>query len=237
MTYVIAAALLVGAVAILTLPWSRRDPADFTTAELGYAWRGPRGAVIGALRQLVDAGTLQPSRVRGMARTDTSLPSGTDPFTRAVYSATGVRRGPSALQEYPGVRKALPAVAERARAAGLRVGKVRRALGSAAALAAPVNVLVAHGFRDVTGIVVGVVMVLVAAWLVVLRGTTIAGTRTLGAAEQGDTSALRGSGRRGMGWGFANLSSGAGSLPEHNAPTSSFGANGDFGGGGDSSGY
>jgi hypothetical protein len=62
MTYAIVGALLVAATAVLTLPWSRRDPADFTPVELGYAWRGSRGAVQAALGVLHDHGLVRARR-------------------------------------------------------------------------------------------------------------------------------------------------------------------------------
>jgi uncharacterized protein (TIGR04222 family) len=181
MAYLIAGVLLGAAVAILTFPWSRRDQKDFTLAELGYAFRGPRGALAGALRTLVDLGVARPSRQQGVTHSDEPLPSGTDPFLRAVYGAISVPREPAELLDLPSVEKALAPVAARAITAGMRVGPARRAVGSLAALAAPVTALVAlaHGGDLVLGIVVSVVALVVFGWLVSLRGVTIAGTRTL----------------------------------------------------------
>lgn len=233
MAYVLAGVLLVAAVATLTLPWARRDPDDFTLAELGYAWRGPRGAIIGALRALVQADVVRLSRVRGVVRTDKPAPADTDRFIRVVYGTTDLPRSPGTLRELPSVTKALPPVAERVLAAGLRVGWPRRLVGSCVALAAPVVVLVAH--RDVAGIVLGVVAILVAGWLIVLRGTTIAGIRTLAAAPAG-SPAPRGSGRSGGSVGFAVLTGGTYVPVCVASPEGSFGWGSDFGGGSDSGG-
>lgn len=193
MGYVIAGALLVAAVAILTLPWSRRDPADFSLIELGYAWRGPRGAVVGALRVLGDLDVVRRSRSRGMVRTDKPLPVGIDPFARAVYGGLDQPRGPAALQELRSVEQKLGPVAERVLGAGLRVGPARRALGSLAALLAPVVALAALVLDSgdvVLGIAVSVVTVVVAGWLATLRGVTIAGNRTLGTQRGAEDDAV-----------------------------------------------
>lgn len=188
MAYVIAGVLLGAAVAILTFPWSRRDQNEFTLAELGYALRGPRGALAGALRTLVDLGVARRSRQQGVVHSDVPLPSGGDPFLRAVYGAISVPRELTELLDLPKVEKALAPVAQRAISAGLRVGPARRAIGSLAALAAPVTALVAlaYGGDLVLGIAVSAVAVVVFGWLMSLRGTTIAGTRTLRLQPSGE---------------------------------------------------
>jgi uncharacterized membrane protein YgcG len=194
MMYLIAGALLGAAVLILTLPWSRRDPADFSTVELGYAWRGRRGAVGGAMRDLINARVIGRSRLHGMVLTDKKLPHGVEPFVRAVYAGIGRSRGLSGFLSRTDVSKEMPRVAERVLGAGLRVGRVRRALGSLLALAAPVIALVELGKETgdaTTGIVVGIVTVLGAVWLVALRGLTIRGTRTLAAVPRRRFAARR----------------------------------------------
>ena len=187
MVYLIAGVLLGAAVAILTLPWSRRDPADFSNVELGYAWRGPRGAVTGALGVLMDVGAAKRSRRRGVVRTGERLPRGLDPLARAVYSGLGSFQGLGPMLNNKSVRDRLPAVARVVVRAGLRVGPVRRALGSLAALAAPVVALVAltRGVGDPgTAIPVSVVTVLVGCWLLGLRGVTVRGARTVATAPR-----------------------------------------------------
>jgi hypothetical protein len=176
MGYVIAVALLVGAVALLSSPWTRRDPDDFSVVELGYAWRGPRGAVVGALRLLVDVDAVRRSQVRGIARTGKRLPGGLDPIARAVYGGIGVRHHVRAFLSLRGVAERMPAVAGRMVGAGLRVGPVRRVAGTLAALAAPVVavVAVAHG-GGTTGVVVCAVTVAVAGVSLAQRGRTIRG--------------------------------------------------------------
>lgn len=199
MMYLIAGGLLGAAVAILTLPWSRRDPAEFSRVELGYAWRGPRGAVIAALHELIDAGVARRSRRRGIARGGEPLPRGLGALTRAVYGGIGESRRPSALLALRNVQAAVKPVASHVMGARLRVGAVRRALGTVAAVAAPVIafVTVARGAGDVvTGLIVGVVALAVAWWLVRLRGITLAGARTMAAALSGDDSSVRPATRR-----------------------------------------
>jgi uncharacterized protein (TIGR04222 family) len=184
MVYLIAGVLLGAAILILTLPWSRHDPADLSLVELGYVWRGPRGAVAGALRVLHDQGVVK--RIHGgMERKTRQLTRGADPFVRAVFAGLDVPRGPAALLDLPGVEEKLPPVAERVMAARLRVGPARRAVGSVAAVAPPVMGMVAlgHGVGPIAvGIVTVVVSVVVAAWLGSLRGITTAGLRTLATA-------------------------------------------------------
>jgi len=190
MVYVIAVALLVAAVAILTLPWSRRDPKDFTLIELGYAARGPRGALIGAMRTLVDLGVALRSRAHGLTRTSTPLARGAgDPLSRAVYQGIGNAHGLVGFMDLPSVEEALEPVAARVTGAGLRLGPGWRTLGSFAALAAPVvaATALARGAGHVAlGIPVGVVALVVAGWLLSLRGVTVAvpgyWRRVLGAA-------------------------------------------------------
>jgi uncharacterized protein (TIGR04222 family) len=180
----IAGVLLGAAILTLTLPWSRHDPADFSLVELGYVWRGPRGAVAGALRVLHDQGVVK-HIYGGVERKAARVPRGTDPFVRAVFAGLDVPRGPATLLELPSVEEKLPPVAERVMAARLRVGPARRAVGSAAAVAAPVMAMVAlaHGVGPIAaGGVTVVVSVVVAAWLGSLHGITIAGLRTLAMA-------------------------------------------------------
>lgn len=194
MVYLIAGVLLGAAVAILTLPWSRRDPAGFSTVELGYAWRGRRGAVGGAMRDLINERVVGRSRLHGIVLTDKKLPHGVDPFVRAVYAGVSRSRGLSGFLSRNDVAKEMPRVAERVLGAGLRVGPVRRMLGSLLALAAPVVALVAVGDEvdDVTtGIVVSIVTVVGAVWLVALRGITIRGARTLAAVPRRRFAARR----------------------------------------------
>lgn len=194
MVYLIAGALLGAAVAILTLPWSRRDPADFSTVELGYAWRGQRGAVGGAMRDLINERVIGRSRLHGMVLTDKKLPHGVDPFVRAVYAGIGRSRGLSGFLSRTDVSKAMPRLAERVRGAGLRVGRIRRVLGSLLALAAPVLSMIELGKETgaaTTGIVVSIVTVVGAVWLVALRGLTIRGARTLNAVPRRRFAARR----------------------------------------------
>jgi hypothetical protein len=185
MAYVIAVLLLVGAVGVLTSPWSRRDPADFTTVELAYAWRGPRGALGGAMRVLMDEGLARRVRGRGLKLTDKPPPEDLDPIVRAVYGGLDMPRGPAALLDLDELGDTLPPVAARVIGARLRVGATRRVVGSAAALAAPVVSIVALvngvGYALV-GIAVSFLTLLGAWWVLTLRGTTIRGGRTLAAA-------------------------------------------------------
>lgn len=187
MAYVISVLLLVGAVAVLTLPWSRRDPADFTTVELAYAWRGPRGAIGGAMRVLIDEGLARRVRGRGLKLTDKKPPRDLDPMVRAVYGGLDMPRGPAALLDIDELGDTLPPIAARVIGARLRVGATRRVAGSAAAMAAPVVAIVAlaHGVgHPLVGIAVTLVTVLGAWWLMTLRGTTIRGGRTLATAAR-----------------------------------------------------
>jgi uncharacterized protein (TIGR04222 family) len=186
MAYVIAVLLLVGAVAVLTSPWSPRDPADFTTVELAYAWRGPRGAIGGAMRVLMDEGLARRARGRGLKLTDKPPPEDLDPIVRAVYGGLGLPHGPAALLDLDELGDTLPPVAARVIGARLRVGAIRRVVGSAAALAAPVVSIVALAVgvgHALVGIVVSLVTLLGAGWLMILRGTTVRGGRTLAAAR------------------------------------------------------
>jgi len=194
MVYLIAGALLGAAVFILTLPWSRRDPAVFSTVELGYAWRGPRGAVGGAMRDLINERVVGRSRLHGIVLTDKKLPHGVDPFVRAVYAGIGRSRGLSGFLARKDVGKEMSRVGERVRGTQLRVGPVRRVLGSLLALAAPVVAMVELGNEvgdATTGIVVSIVTVLGAVWLVALRGITIRGARTLAAVPRRRFAARR----------------------------------------------
>jgi hypothetical protein len=227
MTYLIAGVLLGAAVAILTLPWSRRDPDDFSKVELGYAWRGPRGAVAGAIRVLMDVGAARRSHRRGLVRTGV-LPRRIDPLVRSVYSGLGTFQGLGPLRARKSVRDRMPAVARPVIGARLRVGPVRRVPGTLVAVAAPVVALDAL-LREVTAtsIVVSVVTVLGAGWLLALRGVTIRGVRTLAAVPRPATGAKRG--------GFASLGGGTPvgwMLADFGYPTSSFAIDtSDFGGG------
>ncbi|MGH8968175.1 MAG: hypothetical protein ACRDXB_23010, partial [Actinomycetes bacterium] len=142
MAYVIAVLLLGGAVAVLTSPWSGRDPAGFTTVELAYAWRGPRGAIGGAMRVLMDEGLARRVRGRGLKLTDKPPPEDLEPIVRAVYGGLEVPRG-AAFLDLDELGDTLPPVAARVIGARLRVGAIRRIVGSAAALAAPVVSIVA----------------------------------------------------------------------------------------------
>lgn len=239
MTYPVVGALLVAAVAVLTLPWSRRDPADFARTELGYAWRGPRGAVQAALGLLVDQGLLRARRGRAERRKGRP-PRTTAPLVRAVFESLGPSAdGVSSLLETPSVQDELAPVADRVIGARLRVGPARRVLGSLTAFVAPVTALVAlaHGVGNVVvGVLTSVVAVLVASWLMALRGVTIRGARTLAAAPP-DRRTHRPNGR---GARLSQLSGGVGWL---HAPACfgapSYGADvggGDDGGGGGSDG-
>lgn len=212
MAYVIVGALLVAAVAVLTLPWSRRDPAGFTRPELGYAWRGERGAVRAALGVLSDQGFVRARRGK-VTRRDKKMTRGGDPFVRAVFAALGPTEGDVfSLLEAPAVREHLTPVADRVIGARLRVGAPRRAAGSALAFASPVIALVAlaHGVGSaVAGVITSVVAVLVAIWLFRLHGVTIAGARTLAGAPADRTRRPDGEPARvsslssGVGWLFA----------------------------------
>jgi hypothetical protein len=187
MAYVIAVLLLVGAVVVLTTPWSRRDPAEFTTVELAYAWRGPRGAIGGAMRVLMDDGFARRVRGRGLKLTDKPPPPDLEPVVRAVYGGLGLPSGAAALLDLDELGDTLPPVAARVIGARLRVGAIRRVVGSAAALAAPVVsvvALVSGVGHVVVGVVLSVVMLLGAWWVMMLRGTTIRGGRTLAAAAR-----------------------------------------------------
>lgn len=186
MAYVVAVLLLVGAVAVLTSPWSRRDPAGFSTVELAYAWRGPRGAIGGAMRVLMDEGLVRRVRGRGLKLTDKPPPDDFDPIVRAVYGGLELPGGAVALLDLEELGDTLPPVAARVIGARLRVGATRRLVWSAAALAAPVVSIVALvsgiGYALV-GIAVSLVTLLGAWWVMTLRGTTIRGGRTLAAAQ------------------------------------------------------
>jgi uncharacterized protein (TIGR04222 family) len=208
MAYVLAGALMVAAVAVLTLPWSRRDPADFTRPELGYAWRGPRGAVRATLGVLHNRELVSVRRGK-VTRRDKKVPRGTDPFVRAVFDGLGPTADDvSTLIETPVVQEHLPPVADRAIGARLRVGAPRRAAGLALTFASPVIVLVAlaHGKGPVVaGVLTGLAAVVVAAWLAGLHGMTIAGARTLAAAP--GRRSRHGNGTRA---GLADMSAGSG---------------------------
>jgi hypothetical protein len=187
MAYVIAVLLLAGAVAVLTLPWSRRDPADFSTVELAYAWRGPRGAIGGAMRVLLDEGLARRVRGRGLKLTDKRPPRDLDPIVRAVYGGLDLPGGPAALLDLDTLADTLPPVAARVIGSRLRVGATRRLAGSAAAMAAPLVSIVAlaHGVGStLVGIVVSLVTAVGAWWVMTLRGTTIRGGKTLAAAAR-----------------------------------------------------
>lgn len=215
MPYVIVGALLVASVAVLTLPWSRRDPADYSRPELGYAWRGSRGAVRAAIGLLHDQGFVRARRGKVERRDKKKLPRGTDPFVRAVVEALGpTADSVSSLLENPAVQEHLTPVADRAIGTRLRVGAPRRALGSAMVLASPVIALVAlaHGVGSVVaGVVTSVVAALTAVWLLRLHGVTIAGARTLAAAPgrrvrraNGKPAGLSGM-SAGSGWVYASV--------------------------------
>lgn len=178
---VIAVALLLAAVALLSLPWTRRDPDDFSMVELGYAQRGPRGAVLGAIQTLIDVDAVRRSRVRGIARTGNRLPKDIDRLARAVYGGIGVRHQVRAFLVMKSVTEQLPAVAKRVVGAGLRVGTARRIAGTLASLAAPVAVIVglANGESIAIGIVNLVVTVAGAVFLWALHGATIGCRRSL----------------------------------------------------------
>lgn len=209
--------------------------------ELGYVWRGPRGAVAGALRVLHDQGAVR-STHGGMERKVPRPPRGADPFVRAVFAGLDVPRGPAALLELPNVEEELPPVAERVMAARLRVGPARRGVGSLAALAAPVMAMVAlgHGVGPTAlGIATVAVSVVVAAWLASLHGITIAGVRTLAIAP--GVRRRRCSARRGGVLSQATSLGGIWLLPGYGATDGGFGVVvGDSGGGhhgGDSGGH
>jgi hypothetical protein len=178
---VIAVALLLGATALLSLPWRRRDPDDFSMVELGYAQRGRRGAVLGALQTLIDVDAVRRSQVRGISRTEKRLPEGIDPFARVVYGGIGVRHEVRAFLTMKDVAKRMPALAKRVVGAGLRVGPMRRVAGTLAALAAPVVAIVelANAGGTAANIVVTVGTVAGAGVLLLLRGSTIGCVRTL----------------------------------------------------------
>jgi hypothetical protein len=232
MVYLIAGVLLGAAVMTLTLPWSRRDPEDFSVVELGYASRGSRGAAAAALRVLVEVGALHRSHRKGLRRKGNGLPQGTDPFVRAVFGGMVTPRSLDALLDLPSIAVRLPPVAARVRGAGLRVGPVRRALGSFAALAAPVvaGVGLTRGVGNTAvGVVVLVVTVAAACWLLALRGVTIAGARTVVAAPD-----LRAGDHEGSGGRLSHALSVGGTwlLPEFGSPDAGFGVvQSDFGGG------
>lgn len=181
MTYLIAGGLLGAAMVILTVPWSRLDPNDFSNSELGYAWRGPRGAVAGALRTLVEVGAAKRSRKRGVTRTGARLSPHIDPFARAVYGGLGSTGGVTALREMKSVQARLPEVRQRALHTRLRTGVTRRLVGTLATLAAPVVALVGvlRGVDIGVGIPVLAATVLLGGWLLTLRGATVRGARTI----------------------------------------------------------
>lgn len=209
MAYVLVGVLLVASVAVLTLPWPRRDPADFTPLELGYAWRGSSGAVRAALGVLHDLGLVRARRGRVERRDKKKLPRGTDPFVRAVFDALGpTADSVSSLLENPSVQEHLTPVADRAIGTRLRVGAPRRAAGLVLVFASPVIVLVAlaHGEGPVVaGVLTGLAAVVVGGRLLGLHGMTIAGARTL-AMVPGRRSRL-GKGKRA---GLADMSAGSG---------------------------
>jgi uncharacterized protein (TIGR04222 family) len=231
MAYVLAGALMVAAVAVLTLPWSPRDPKDFTRPELGYASRGPRGAVRAAIGVLHNRELVQVRRGKVKPR-NKKVPPGTDLFVRAVFEALGPTADDvSTLIEAPVVQEHLPSVTDRAIGARLWVGAPRRAAGVTLLFASPVIVMVAlaHGTGPVVaGVLTGLAVVVVASWLIGLRGMTIAGARTLAMAPA--RRSPRASGMRG-GWGV-----GVGGLYGGYAAETPGGGFGDGGGGGDGGG-
>ncbi|HYQ63954.1 hypothetical protein [Actinophytocola sp.] len=246
MAYVIAVLLLVGAVAVLTSPWSRRDPADFTTIELAYAWRGPRGALGGAMRVLLDEGLARRVRGRGLKLTDKPPPADLDPIVRAVYGGLGLPRAAAALLDLEELGDTLPPVAARVIGARLRVGATRRVVGSAAALAAPVVAIMAlasgAGYALV-GIAVSFVTLLGAWWVMTLRGTTIRGGRTLAAASRPRRNRPRRGALSGLvgtlptGWITADFGETASGLAVDTADVDTAGMDtADVGGGGDDAG-
>lgn len=166
---VVAVGLCVVAVALLTWPWRRAG--DVVPVEVGYAWRGRRGAVLAAMGVLIAGGLALPGRE--ISRLERPLPGGMDPLVRAVYDSLVVRRGVSSLLTRDAVRAALPAVARGSVRAGLRVGVVRRLAGSLVAVAAPVVAVLADSV--VTAVVTGVV----ALALLAQRGRTFAGRSVL----------------------------------------------------------
>jgi hypothetical protein len=131
------------------------------------------------------------------------------------------------LRARKSVRDQMPAVARPVLGAGLRVGPVRRVLGTLVAVAAPVVALDAL-LREVTAtsIVVSVVTVLGAGWLLALRGVTIRGVRTLAAVPRPATGV--------KGGGLASLGGGtpvSWMMAGFESPTSSFAIDAsDFGG-------
>ncbi len=174
---IIAVGLGVVAAALLTWPW-RSDAEQVEPVEVGYAWRGRRGAVLAALGVLIAGKLAMAGRDREASRLDRPLPDAVDPLVRAVYDSLGIPRGVKALLARKAVRAELPAVARRAVRAGLRVGVLRRAVGSLAAVAAPVVAAVAGN------VVVAVVTGVVALALLAQRGRTLAGRAAMGAVRR-----------------------------------------------------
>jgi len=171
---IIAVGLCVAAVAALTWPWRRTG--DVTPVEVGYAWRGRRGAVLGAIGVLI-AGRLALGGTT-TSRLERPLPDELDPLVRAVYDSLVIPRSVRALLAKDAVRAQLPAVARRTVRNGLRVGAFRRMVGSLAAVAAPVVAVLADSV--VTAVVTGVVALV----LLALRGRTLAGRSVLRQVRQ-----------------------------------------------------
>src|ERR1044071_1665264 len=107
MMLIIALGLCVVAAAALTWPWRRAG--DVTPVEVGYAWRGERGAVLGAVGVLI-AGRLALGGSTA-SRLERPLPDHLDPLVRAVYDSLVIPRSVRTLLAKDAVRAQLPAVA------------------------------------------------------------------------------------------------------------------------------
>lgn len=166
---VIAVGWCVVAAVLSTWPWRREG--DVEPVEVGYAWRGRRGAVLAALGVLV-SGKLALSG-REASRLDRPLPDDLHPLVLAVYDSLGIPRGVKSLLARKSVRAELRAVARDTVRAGLRVDVPRRVLGSLAAVAAPVVAGLAGS------VALAVITGVVALALLAQRGRTLAGWSVL----------------------------------------------------------
>jgi len=176
----VAVCLLAVAAVVLSLPWGRRDPEEFSAADVGYVRGGPVGAVLAALSVLYVEGLVRVrDGRRGFLRTLLPLPEEAEPLVRAVHSAL---ESPARLRRILGqwgVRRAVEASATRVYAARLRTGEWQRLAGTIASFAAvvvAVAALFADGI-DILGIAVAVVILVGAILLWRGRFVTVAGRR------------------------------------------------------------
>lgn len=189
----LVAGLLGVAAVVLTLPWGRRDPAEFSAADIGYVRGGPVGAVLAALSVLYVEGMVEVrAGRRGFRRTLLPLPNQAEPLVRAVHSALDSPARLRRILGQWGVRRAVETSATRVYAARLRTGEWRRFAGTAAAFAAVVVAVVAlfADRVDVFGVAVVVVTLAIAVLLWRGRFVTVAGRRLVAGLRRSVVTAV-----------------------------------------------